>query len=288
MMTADAPRGAVGLGQLLEVGFSGSVDAIEGGLLGQLFGYAALGRLDSVRITGIRAGRATADHSLPLLALELEAVLRAFDPDSGLRREPALDALLQRYLGERGPLARRAAWTLGVLAARQGDVAQARSWRDSLKTEPTPAPLRGILDAMITALAGTPSAALRVLPALPPLNTPGSLGAPLAYAVSRFLRAEWEQRSGRPHDALQTLLWYEHLQLIGHLTGEAQAGEMGWAVGTLARWKRAGLLDSQSAAYDRCSAYRAVARLWVGGEARFAARADTALQILQRDCPVAP
>ena len=186
------------------------------------------------------------------------------------------------------PLAVLAAWALGLLAARTGNAARVRASRAALGTEPSPAPLRGILDAMAAVQGGNFRAGLSALPALPPLNTPGSSSSPLVDAATRFLRAEWQEQSGARGDALRTLIWYEHLQTIGHLTGVAQAGEMGWAVGTLARWKRALLLDPQSSAFERCSAYRAVARLWAGGEPAFAARAGTADSVVRRDCTVSP
>lgn len=51
---------------------------------------------------------------------------------------------------------------------------------------------------------------------------------------------------------------------------------MDWALGTLARWRRARLLDSAPGDAEGCGCYAAVIRLWSGGEPRFAARADTA------------
>jgi hypothetical protein len=59
---------------------------------------------------------------------------------------------------------------------------------------------------------------------------------------------------------------------------ELQAAEIDWAFGTIARWRLARLLDDGSGSHHgaACTAYRAVVRLWSGGEPRYRARADSA------------
>jgi hypothetical protein len=92
------------------------------------------------------------------------------------------------------------------------------------------------------------------------------------------LRAAFqEQLESRP-EALRTLRWHEHSQIGGHLTGEPQAGELAWAVGTLARWKRGELLTAMGVNDNAewCSLNRGIARLWAAGDSVFRARAATA------------
>ena len=90
-------------------------------------------------------------------------------------------------------------------------------------------------------------------------------------------RAEWAARINDLGLARRTLYWHQHSSLEGWPTGDPQANDVDWAFGTLARWRLARLLD-RAGASDRelCDAYRNVARLWRGGDALHAARADTA------------
>src|SRR5688572_22651532 len=225
-------------------------DAVIEGLLGQLFGYAALGRLDSLRAVGDRLGRRSPDPALALLAYEMEAVLRAFDPDPAVRRAPAaLGAVLDRYLAFAPRFRVRAAWASGLLAIRSGDSARARIARGILV--PGPAPLREMLAAVDLAERGDAAGALGLLPAMPALDTPGESPDPLLDAGVRLLRAEQLGRRGDHAGERSALLWYQHLQTIGRGTGPPQPGEIGWAAGTLARWRLAELRISTGTVSER-------------------------------------
>ncbi len=92
-----------------------------------------------------------------------------------------------------------------------------------------------------------------------------------------MLRAEWYGRERRPGDAASELLWYENSDLVGLPTGDPQAAEGDWAFGTLARWRRARLLDGTDVGRETlCALYSDVARLWRDGEPMYRARADSA------------
>jgi hypothetical protein len=100
---------------------------------------------------------------------------------------------------------------------------------------------------------------------------------PVEDALQRLLHSSWLERTGAGRQAEAELRWAEHLQLIGYPTGDPQPGEAAWALGTVLRWRRARMLDARGAADpELCANYLAVARLWSGGEPRFAARAGTA------------
>lgn len=283
LMTMEAPQGAVELGRMFTE-WPGREDAVLPGLLGQLYGYAALGRLDSLRAIGERFARSSADPSYRLLALELEAVLRSFDPDSGASDAGSLREELTsqvRSLAADPALRRRASWALGLMAAASGDQAAFALARNGLRDEPEPAPLGKILDA---ALLGRKDfrRALGLLLPVPTLDQEGAEYVdPLEDAVVHLLRAEWQGRGEDLSQASRTLRWHEHSQISGHLTGPPQPGEMAWALGTLARWKRAKLLSALGdEGAEWCSVNRGIARLWADGDPPFRARADSARRAL--------
>ena len=278
LMTADAPRGAVEFGGMLAKAWPDRSDAVTGGLLGQLFGYAATGRLDSLRATGDRLSRHSTDSGYPLLAYELEALLRAFDPEPAVRRSPdQLRRKLDRYLVPAAfprKLRERAAWASGLLAIRSGDSLGARTAREIFG--PGDEGLRALLAAADLAERGDPSGALEALPAMPALDAPGESPDPLLDAAVRLLRAELLGRRRDYAGERSSLLWFQHLQTIGPGTGPPQPGEVGWAAGTLARWRLALMSVSTGTAKERCAAWAAVARNWSTGDPPFRARADSA------------
>jgi hypothetical protein len=62
-----------------------------------------------------------------------------------------------------------------------------------------------------------------------------------------------------------------------------------WALGTLAEWRQARLLDQGKAGSEVCESYAAVAERWSQGDGRFRARADTAVARLQAlGCEASP
>ena len=287
LMTADAPRGAVEFGGMLATAWPDRSDAVTEGLLGQLFGYAATGRLDSLRATGDRLGRQSTDPAYPLLAYELEALLRAFDPEPAVRSSPdPLRRMLDRYMVPAAfppKLRERAAWASGLLAIRSGDSLSARIARESLG--PGDARLRALLAAADLAQRGDPAGALEALPAMPALDAPGEPPDPLLDAAVRLLRAELLGRRGDYAGERSALLWYQHLQTIGPGTGRPQPGEIGWAAGTLARWRLAQMSVSTGTSKERCAAWAAVARNWSTGDPPFRARADLAREAVEGpDC----
>ena len=280
LMTMDAPRGAVELGRMF-VEWKARPDAALSGLLAQLFGYAALGQLDSVRVVGERFAQRDPDPSYHVLALELEALLRSFDPDSTGVGSADVALELQRVgtlLRAGSALSRRIAWATGLLAARAGDPAGVAAARTALREESPPGTLTAILNAAAIG-RDNPARALELVPTIPGLQEEPDYPDPVTDAVVHLLRAEWLQRSGKPAEALEVLRWHEHSQISGHLSGVPQAGELAWALGTLARWKRHELLATLGTRdVEWCSVSRAIARLWADGEVVFQTRARQARQ----------
>jgi tetratricopeptide (TPR) repeat protein len=288
LMTTDAPLGAVEFGRMLAAaGWAARSDVVRGGLLGQLFGFAALGQLDSMRAVGTRLDGVTTDGSLPLLAWELEAVLRTFDPETAFRNDTGVTRALRTYAsaGATEPVRHRAAWMLGLVAARAGDTAAATAVHRLLAGRPASERMLRILDATVRGAHRNPAHALAVLPPMPSIGVmPGRDEDPLEDAVVRLSKAEWQEQSGDTAGALSTLLWHEHLWVIGHLTGDPQPGELGWAVGTLARWHRVRLFGAATSVATRCADLKAIQRRWKDGQPPFAARADSAVALARGVC----
>jgi hypothetical protein len=284
MMTLNAPRGAVELGALF-ASLRGNRGAVREGLLGELFGYAALGRLDSLPVIGARFAE-LGDRSLALTALELEAILRTFDPDSTTWIGPSLIAQLEPYLraGLNPPdLRLRAAWVTGIVADRSGDVVRLTAARHALADEPAPRLFNRMLDALALATAGNPKGAIDKLQSLPTLDVHPEFPDVMMDAVAHLLRAEWLATRGEVEAARRVLRWHEHMEVMGHGEGEPHAGEPAWAMNGLASWLRARLLEPLvreepmgSGRSEQCDAYRRVAELWAHAPAPYGARADSA------------
>ena len=279
MMTVDAPVGAVGLGTQLAA-WRGKPEAVRAGLLARANGFAALGRIDSLRAVGLRLRQSAPAHSSALYALELEAVLTLAEPGDSVPAHPGLLAALETYASsgaEAEPLRQRAAWMLALLSLRAGDSAAAATYRHRLAVMGPGKTLGEEVDLFDFLRHGDTARAGRLLAGLPPSDLSRMAPVPLEDAVRRLLHVAWLERSGAVGRAEQELRWHEHLQLDGFPTGDPQPGEAAWALGTLLRWRRAQILDHAAAGdLELCATYLAVARLWAGAEPRFAARARTA------------
>jgi hypothetical protein len=279
MMTVDAPAGAVELGGRLAA-WRGKPEAVRSGLLAQAYGFAALGRMDSLRAVGLRLRRSASTHALALYALELEAVLTLADPDDSVPADPGLLAGLRTYAtigSESDSLAERATWMLALLSVRAGDFAEAATYRGRLSAGTLRSTLRDEVDILAFLAHGDTARADSLLQRLPRSNIARMAAVPAEDALRRLLHSSWLERTGAGRQAEAELRWPEHLQVIGFATGDPQPGEAAWALGTVLRWRRARMLDARGAADPELYAnYLAVARLWSGGEPRFAVRAGTA------------
>lgn len=286
MMTLNAPRGAVELGAML-ASQRANREAVREGLLGELFGYAALGRLDSLRVVATRFAE-LGDRSLSLTALELDAILRSFDPDSTLRARSSLD-LLEPYLRPRlypADLRRRAAWAMGIVAARSGDAPRLNAARQVLSDEPAPRLMSRTVDAQALAMGGNWKGAFATFPSLPALDALPDSTDVMMDTVAHLLRAEWLEARGEVDSARLVLRWHEHMEVLGHGGGPPHPGEPAWAMNGLASWLRARLLERLvredpmgSGRSEQCDAYRRVAELWAGAPAPFGERADSARRV---------
>ncbi len=279
--TFDAPRGAIYIGQRFEK--LGRPDLEPPGLLAQIYGFVALGRLDSARAAAARLVAHSADPGVELFLAELPAALLLADSVSApeIRRQwVAVTRSLDAYTRvERGGVdARRAAWLLALLARRAGNDTAARHYRALLNGEPKPRPFAAFLDAEAAAASGHPDSAIERSEPLLALDSAWRAGDPFFRAFLHLMRAQWHAGGGEITQAVRDLRWHENndLRTVGFPAAAPEAAEVDWSLGTMARWRRARLLDGSGDAAAACPAYAAVARLWTGGDPPFAARADSA------------
>jgi len=263
--TFDVPRGAIGLGEILE--HSTSPEWRQSGLTAQTLGAVALGRLNRLHDLARRVTEVAPQTELELFNDELPAALAYVDRGS-VRTIDALDGLSSWTLSSGvDPLRDRAVWMSTLLGHR---------------TPPRPgAPgeFELFIAADSLAAAGHPRAALVLLD---PIDVDAVARRvdrdPFFRAIVHLQRAAWRARIGDIEGARSELLWHEHLDVVGVPTGLPQAAEVDWAFGTLARWRLARLLDGPRRAQrgEACEAYAAVVRHWSEAPAPFGARADTA------------
>ncbi len=259
--TFGVPRGAIALGGMMAT--RPSRDLQRSGLIAQTLGSVALGRLDDARSFASRLTEVSPESEIRLFAAELQAALALLDEPAG--SIPEVQQGLRPWIASRGTpvaLRERAVWMSRLLGSRV-------PLRDT-----TPLELRLLLRADSLADGGQPTAALAILDAIE-IDT-AARRDPFFRAIVHFQRAGWRARSGDREGAKGELLWAEHDDVVGLLTGLPQAAEVDWALGTLAAWRRAALHAADGERAEACRSYREVVRLWSDGDPPYRARADTA------------
>ncbi|MEE9246928.1 MAG: hypothetical protein V3U63_12080, partial [Gemmatimonadota bacterium] len=275
----DAPQGAIWVwDRLTELPGAARPDPF--GLLARVFGHIAQGQLGLAKAAAAELQLSVPD--LGFFAAQLEASLALVDTDSeefaGLW--PSLRTKLTRYVkpGADLEIRRRAAWMLTLLAQHGGAESETAAYRDLFEDEPGRT-LRTLLDATRAALAGRWAQALEISDELQAYERASEAPDPFFRSLVHLFRAEWHKRQNHVQGALRELRWHENDDMQGNPAAEPQPAEVDWAFGTLARWRRAQLLDRlEERGPEMCNAYLAVARLWADGDARYAARADSAGQ----------
>jgi hypothetical protein len=294
MISFDAPAGAVAVGERF-ASWRERPELKVPGLVAQMMGLTALGLTDSALVVAAHLRDAGAGPEYALLAAELHGALLLFDSATApaVRAEwPALHAALEDLAGGGAASAlqqRRAAWMLTLLARRAGDPGAARTQRTALAREGAPRPFTTFLDAD-SAARTDPERALRLTAPLLALDSAGRAGDPFFRAALHLFRAQWQADAGHLRAAERELRWHENIDFVGTPATPAQAAEVDWAFGTLARWDRARILERQGRRGERtCHAFGDVKRLWWNGDPRNAERARTsARHLLELRCGGAP
>ena len=278
-MTADAPRGAVELGGLITR--AGGAATTHSGKdcsrsCSDMPRWAGLIRWGA---TGPRLEAQFPDRSLLLLALELEATLRVFDPDTAVRRAPpALLAALDSYSTVSSTLAARAALASGLLAVRSGDSVRARVAEDVLALGPVSL---GAISRRGAWLSRERAGRSRRYRRFPDSKMRGvtTLRCPMrSYdCCAPNNSSGWKISARRERRCSGTSTCRPSDVAPAILRREKWAGRSG-----LARWRLANLRGVSIR--ERCSAYRAVARHWSDGMAPFKSRADSARTFVGQHC----
>ena len=257
-------------------------DLERSGLVAELLGFLALGHLDSARGRADRLrARFPEQDELALTTAAIEGAYSLADRAAGRTRSAARAVLDRHSTRQGGPahLRRRAAWMLALLSLQEGSPAAAERYEGLLADEPAPAPLGAFLRANKMAAGGDQLGAIRASAWLVALDSAARAGDPMFRALLHLSRATWFEQLGNSglEDARRELRWHENLDIVGYPTGVPQAAEIDWAMGTVARWRRANLLRrSGEMGLEACAAYAAVSRHWTGGDSVFATRADSA------------
>jgi predicted Ser/Thr protein kinase len=274
MLVFDAPEGVVWLGRRFAE-WPGRPDLHAQGLIAQIVGYQALGRLDSAQAVTQRLRGESADPEYALVAAEFEAMRVLFDSLDARAAWPRLQAAL-------GPIARmdaatptqrrRAAWMLALLARRAH--LDERTWPGLVAGEPMPAPFATLLEADTLARLH-PRRAIERTHRLLALDSANRAGDPFFRSALHLLRADWHLRDGDSSSAARDLLWYGNYDIVGQPSAPVQAEDADWALGTLARWRRAQIAPNANGR-ELCRDLADVARLWKNADPRYRVRGDSA------------
>ena len=288
LMSFDAPRGAILFGQRFAASGDQPDVLVRSGLIAQLSGYLALGLLDSARAAARELKQRFRAPELQVLPAELDGAVLLLDPDSVDLHGRLADtegSLTSHARSGSSSVAsrRRAVWMLRLLGRRVRGQADSSAFARLLGGEPGRRPLVTLLEGYAVAQQGHLQMALEATDSLTPLQA-DSLGEPgivdpFFRTVLHLLRAEWYERSGDVASAIDELEWHENNDVFDRPSGPPQVADVDWAFATLARWRLARLLDRTGEA-NACAAYRRVAGSWAHGDARYAARADSAVRRL--------
>jgi tetratricopeptide (TPR) repeat protein len=243
---------------------------------GKALALVALGRLDQAFAEIDTVAALLDSPEARLHQAEWRTVLSALGLP-GVDTEPW--ELRLAAMAEDSALRDRAAWALALLVA--GDSARARRWSERI----TPgSPLRVLSDARLAAAGGDLPAALAMTDSIRPRLEPGRAPDPFAGAALHLLRGDWLSASGEPARAEREWLWYEATEVEGWPTGLAGPGEVGAALGTFARLKRARALFALGTASDSLVACGHLSRLrvlWAEAEPAFRERASQAATLAE-------
>jgi hypothetical protein len=226
------------------------------------FAFAAQGRPDSaVAAFASLADPAQAARWRALLSAAL-AIADPDDPDAARLAAEYRPGLAVLAADRRAPagLPEQAALLAALLGGEPGRVPAG--------------PARILAEADAMARAGDAAGALAATEPLHLVET--STGAFLR-AFLHLRRGEWRMSLGDAEQARREWVWHENQDVDGDLRGAPVPAEVDWALGTLARWRRA-QAAGQAAEFrdDACRDYAEVARLWSGGNPTARARADSA------------
>ena len=283
MLTFEAPRATVWIGEQFARGVPRR-DLENAGLLAQVYGLVALGRVDSALAVARQLGARASDPDIVLFAEELPVALALADSEAVATRWMPLAAPLEPMaegVGHADTLQRaRAAWMLALLAYRAQRRAEFDRYRALVEAAgPAAVPLAQFLTAVAGRGGhGMPAAALRYSAPLAALDSANRGHDPFFRTLLHLERAAWQLGAGTPAQAVAELRWHDNNDFVDYPGRAPQAAEVDYAFATLARWDGARVLESLGPAHreEACATFAAVAAAWREGEPRYAARAALA------------
>jgi hypothetical protein len=281
LLGLGTPEGGVLLGRAFESYREKPLQ--RSGLIAQILGNVALGRLDSARRAGQRLKAIFPSQQLIAFTAMLDAAVVLFDDESTSSDAGRIEATLIPFKSAiMPPLVRRdAAWLTAVAASRRRDVAIAHAQLALVADEAPPGYRSRFINAVLLAEAGQPDSALAITnPLVTDLETwDRTEKSPLFRIAVRMSRARWFEAMGGIENARAEYRWHQHFYLPDYPVDNPVPADGDWAFSTLASWRQARLLDKGPADpvdVELCASYRLVVDRWSGGNARYRARADTA------------
>jgi serine/threonine protein kinase/tetratricopeptide (TPR) repeat protein len=164
----------------------------------------------------------------------------------------------------------RAGWALALEALTRGDTAGAAPWIQSVASGSAAAsPFHHLLQAMRQAAAGRPDAALRLSQSALAYDSAGRAGDPFFRAALHLQRGDWFEKRNQPDSADASWLWYENLDVVGWPSTVAQAGEVDWPLGTMARLRRSRLAARRGNTGKACDLVTEAMQSWTRTEPSF-------------------
>jgi len=139
-----------------------------------------------------------------------------------------------------------------------------------------------MLRALAEAAAGRYQVALDLSRPALAYDSAGRAGDPFFRAALHVVRGDWYLASNQSTPADASWLWYQNLDVVGWPTTVAQAGEVDWALGTLARWRRGNLAASEGRRAEGCRMMDQVMGFWSQAESSIAPLRAEAGRILRQ------
>jgi hypothetical protein len=222
-----------------------------------------------------------ADGFAPFAA-RLDAVRWMFDSAAGAVDVADVISRLERFAAPGlVQTATRASvrWTLQLM--EQQPSAPNRAWPYSASRTGVPA-LDTIVAAARLAHDGRVREAIDLSNTIRGLEIAHLVPDPFFRTVLHLLMARWYTAIDNRQKAIEELRWHEAVDQAESPIDLPLVQEIDWAFGTLARWKRAQLLDGYGDTEGEiCRSFRAVAEQWQSGLPPYKSRADTARQRMQ-------
>ncbi len=199
--------------------------------------------------------------------------------------------------GVSGGVRDKALWTLAVDAYAVEDTERVDrlAQRLSRSSEPGSVLLRNFVRAVREATRGRYTSALELtMPILDsqacaaPLRSrasaPLGLCDPFGRSALHLLRAEWYARLGDTEKAEREWRWYTAVDVVGFPQGLPQGGEVDWALGTYARYRRGLAALARGEADAGCRHLARAAEIWSNAEPAYAEFARRAEQRAEEAC----